>query len=285
MKPLLSVCLITYNHVKYIEQAIESVLMQQVSFPWELIIADDFSTDGTRDILLDYKKKYPDFITLILQERNVGAGKNWLDLVNYPNAEFIAYFEGDDYWTDPNKLQKQVDFLEKNPGYSTCFHYTRALNENGVLDKYYGMHPGRWDFYIEDTFSETSLFHSSSIVYRRAAFKQPDWILKVASGDMAQFSILSSAGPLHCIPEVMSIYRKHGSGITETDEVRNNYHQSRMDLLNYLNAFHGYKFDTKARKIISHHLHELETCKAKKQTAGFFTRLKKKFLNNTIIAV
>ncbi|MBP2283049.1 glycosyltransferase involved in cell wall biosynthesis [Flavobacterium sp. CG_23.5] len=112
--PLLSVCLITYNHENYIKQAIDGILMQQVDFNWELIIAEDCSTDGTREILLEYKEKYPDFIKLILQEKNVGPAKNFLDLIQTPKSKYIAYCEGDDYWTDPLKIQKQVDILELN---------------------------------------------------------------------------------------------------------------------------------------------------------------------------
>jgi glycosyltransferase involved in cell wall biosynthesis len=112
--PLLSVCLITYNHEKYIRQAIEGVLMQKVDFTWELIIAEDCSTDNTRAILLEYKDKYPDFIKLILQEKNVGPAKNFKDLLAIPKTEYIAYLEGDDYWVTNDKLQKQVDVLKSN---------------------------------------------------------------------------------------------------------------------------------------------------------------------------
>lgn len=115
--PLLSVCLITYNHANYIRDAIEGVLMQKVKFPWELIIADDYSTDGTREIVQEYKKSHNDFIKIILQEKNVGGAQNWIDLITTPKSKYIAYFEGDDYWTDPYKLQKQVDYLENNPDY------------------------------------------------------------------------------------------------------------------------------------------------------------------------
>jgi glycosyltransferase involved in cell wall biosynthesis len=129
---ILSVCLITYNHVNYIRQAIEGVLMQKVNFSWELIIADDFSTDGTREILQEYKDAYPDFITLILQEKNVGAAQNWLDLLYYPKSKYIAYFEGDDYWTDPLKLQKQVDFLEKNDDYSLVYTKVNCQRQEDI---------------------------------------------------------------------------------------------------------------------------------------------------------
>ena len=136
--PLLSVCLITYNHENYIRQAIEGVLMQKVNFNWELIIAEDCSTDKTRDIILEYKKKHPDFIKLILQEKNVGPAKNWMDLITKPNSKYIAYFEGDDYWTDPLKLQKQVDFLEANPDYGLVHTDVNHFYElNGKLIEAY----------------------------------------------------------------------------------------------------------------------------------------------------
>jgi len=133
MEPILSVCLITYNHVKYIEQAIEGVLMQQVDFSFELVIADDFSTDGTRELLLAYKKKYPELIKLILQKKNVGPAKNWMNLITFPQCKYIAYFEGDDYWTDPYKLQKQVDYLERYSSCVGCFSDTSVINESGIV--------------------------------------------------------------------------------------------------------------------------------------------------------
>ena len=130
--PLLSVCLITYNHVNYIRQAIESVLMQEVDFSWELIIADDYSTDGTREILLEYKNKYPEFIKLILQEKNVGPAQNWKDLITKPNSKYIAYFEGDDYWIDPLKLKKQVGFLEANSDYGLVHTHYQTITDGKI---------------------------------------------------------------------------------------------------------------------------------------------------------
>lgn len=140
MNPVLvTVCIITYNHEKFIREAIDGVLMQRVDFSWELIIADDFSTDKTREIVLEYKEKYPDFIKLIFQEKNVGPAQNWLDLLDAPKSKYIAFFEGDDYWTDPYKLQKQVDFLEANEEYSMCF--TRATLYDNIEKKDKGIVP------------------------------------------------------------------------------------------------------------------------------------------------
>lgn len=129
---LLSVCIITYNQEKYISQAIDSVLIQKVDFDFKIFIADDFSTDNTRQIILLYKEKYPDKINLILQEKNVGPAKNWIDLLSSADGEYIAYFEGDDYWVDNFKLQKQIDFLYSHKSFGLV--YTRSfVQKNGII--------------------------------------------------------------------------------------------------------------------------------------------------------
>ena len=125
-EPLVSICLITYKHEKYIGQAIDGILMQEVNFPYEIIIADDFSTDQTRKIILDYKNRFPEIIKTIFQIENVGAGRNFVDLINAAEGKYIAYLEGDDFWIDSQKLQVQYDFLEANKDeetYRTCTCY------------------------------------------------------------------------------------------------------------------------------------------------------------------
>ena len=115
--PLVSVKMITYNHEPYIAQAIEGVLMQVTNFPIELIIGEDCSTDRTREIVLDYQKKHPDMIRVITSEKNVGARKNGLRVEKACRGKYIAFCEGDDYWHHPEKLKKQIEFLEENPDY------------------------------------------------------------------------------------------------------------------------------------------------------------------------
>ena len=114
-EPLVSVKMITYNHEPYIAQAIEGVLGQETSFPFELVIGEDCSTDGTREIVFDYQKKYPDIIRVITSDKNVGARKNGLRTEKACRGKYIAYCEGDDYWHHPQKLEKQVDYLERHP--------------------------------------------------------------------------------------------------------------------------------------------------------------------------
>lgn len=117
LEPIVSIAMLTYNHEEYIGQAIESVLMQQTNFEFKLIIAEDCSTDKTREIIIEYQKKFPNRIKLILQNINVGANINNKDLLTSLEGKYVAALEGDDYWIDPLKLQKQVDFLENNPVY------------------------------------------------------------------------------------------------------------------------------------------------------------------------
>jgi glycosyltransferase involved in cell wall biosynthesis len=219
--PLLSVCLITYNHVNFIKQAIDGVFMQKVDFAWELIIADDFSIDGTREIVLEYKNKYPDLIKLILQEKNVGAAQNFIDLITAPKSKYIAYFEGDDYWTDPLKLQKQVDFLESHEEFILCFHNALVKHEDCSKDYLLSsVHNSNISIHNKNTFNCTDIISSpwfiptASIVFRNIGLKLPIWYQQALSGDIALQLLLSDKGEFKYLDSVMSVYRKHEVSLT-----------------------------------------------------------------------
>ncbi len=122
---MVSICCITYNHETFIAKAIEGFLMQQTSFPFKIIIGEDYSTDRTRDIVQKYARRHPELINLIISDTNVGILVNERRVMLEAKGKYIAFCEGDDYWTDPFKLQKQVDFLETHPEYSVCFHRWR----------------------------------------------------------------------------------------------------------------------------------------------------------------
>ena len=130
-RPLVSVGVMTYNHEKYIAKAIESVIMQEVNFKYEIVIAEDCSTDRTRDIVIEYQKKYPDLIRLILHEQNVGMKANSNILRRSCRGIYRANLEGDDFWIDPCKLQKQVDFLEQNQDYVAIGGNFMCVNDEG----------------------------------------------------------------------------------------------------------------------------------------------------------
>jgi len=211
-KPLLSVCLITYNHANYIEQAIEGVLMQSVNFPWELIIADDFSTDGTREILLKYKEKYPNFIKLILQEKNVGPGKNFSDLLNEPQSKYIAYFEGDDYWTDPLKLQKQVDFLEANPDYGMVHTKYKIFLELENKEVSISTPKDNYNSFFKSILLGNYAIGTLTVCFRKEIYlgyleeifpHSKEWLL----GDLPLWLYISQNSKINYIDEVTSVYR------------------------------------------------------------------------------
>ncbi|ARV06776.1 hypothetical protein BTO04_08795 [Polaribacter sp. SA4-10] len=244
--PLLSVCLITYNHVNYIQQAIEGVLMQEVDFAWELVIADDFSTDGTREVLLEYQDKYPDFIKLILQERNVGVTINGIDLLTYPEAKYIAYFDGDDYWTDPFKLQKQVDFLERNADFVICFHPVKIWNENDQKLE---------DDYITRNVSETTdiyelakgnYIHTPSVLFRNGLIKEyPDEFYKSPVGDYFLHMLNAQFGKIKKLPDVMAVYRVH------VNSVWSNNKQQGEKIIVYLDLMINYFKDPAISEILN----------------------------------
>src|SRR5690606_36284281 len=135
----LSVLVTTYNHANYIAQCLDSILMQQTTFPFEIILGEDESTDGTREICKDYAQKHPDIIKLFLRSRKdviyingKPTGRfNFLASLKACTGKYIALCEGDDFWTDPLKLQKQVDFLEANPEYEACFTNISIIDEKG----------------------------------------------------------------------------------------------------------------------------------------------------------
>ncbi|HEX9927582.1 MAG TPA: glycosyltransferase, partial [Pyrinomonadaceae bacterium] len=136
-KPKVAVFMVAYNHARYIAQAIEGVLMQETDFPFKLFIGEDCSTDETRNICLSFKEKYPNKINLILNEKNLGGAPNALNVykVCFEYGDYVAMCEGDDYWTDSRKLQRQIDFLEANPDFSVCFHPVKIIYEESGEEK------------------------------------------------------------------------------------------------------------------------------------------------------
>jgi glycosyltransferase involved in cell wall biosynthesis len=216
-KPLVSISCITYNQKEFIEQALDSFLMQKTDFPYEILIGDDYSTDGTREIVVNYQKKFPDKIRLISSDKNVGRVENILKVFDSVLGKYIAICEGDDYWTDPLKLQKQVDFMESNEKFSTCAHQT--------LTKYDFQVEEETQFYIGKTnkniltvrdFLDKIPFHTSSILFRKSLLNLSPLIQYPALvRDHPLMIILSTFGPIKLLPDIMSVYRKNKKGVSE----------------------------------------------------------------------
>jgi len=209
-----SVTMITYNHERFIAEAIEGVLMQQTDFAVELVIGEDCSTDGTRAIVRRYGERYPERIRLLLPERNLGARTNALATLNACRGRYIAVCEGDDYWTDPTKLQKQVDLLEAHPEWSLNFHRVLVVYEDGSSSSRELGPEQRKEVYSLEDYLRTNLMQTASIVFRRDALVDfPEWYYRAQIGDWAMVTLLAQHGDMGYIDEVMSVYRKHIGGI------------------------------------------------------------------------
>jgi glycosyltransferase involved in cell wall biosynthesis len=208
----LSICCITYNQEKYIGQALEGMLFQQADFDVEIIIGEDHSTDNTKKIIQEYQQKYPGKIRLMPHDANLGVRKNFEQTLLAATGEYVAICEGDDYWTDPLKLQKQVDYLDAHPKADLCFHNCAIRNEDTgaeapsnkvdqpVLTNVYDL--------INDWYIMTC-----SMVYRRHFTALPEWFTSVFNTDYAlQMLITKDGGAIGYLPDTMAVYRKHGAG-------------------------------------------------------------------------
>ena len=132
---LVTVCIATYNHGEYISKCLKSVLNQKTSFKYKILLGDDSSTDNTQEIIHNFAVQYPGKITAIFRKENLGCPYNGLDLWQKVKSKYIAILDGDDFWTDPDKLQKQIDYLEANPNVSCCATDFDQINKDGVFEK------------------------------------------------------------------------------------------------------------------------------------------------------
>ena len=213
--PAVSVCMITYNHERFIAQAIEGALMQRTDFAVELVIGEDCSTDGTRAIVRDYGARYPDRIRLLLLERNLGAMPNFIATLSACRGQYIALCEGDDYWTDPCKLQKQMDFLNAHRECSMCFHDVAMQDDisRGERRIHPGFVDGRWFYGLEDLL-RTDFIATCSVLFCRASLGElPLWYRELPMGDWPLHILNAEKGTIGYLAETMATYRIHQGGI------------------------------------------------------------------------
>lgn len=222
--PLVSVCVSTYQHEEFIEECLNSILAQKADFPFEILIGEDESKDKTRDICKKYAEKHPDKIRLFLRDRKtsnlydendelvIRFNVKWLRVSS--RGKYIALCEGDDYWTDEYKLQKQIDFMEANPDYSICFHnakviYTYKSDQHKFAELEEGEYQGV-DIY------DKWLIPTASAVFKKECIDNADHFFNInfLFGDIVLFLTLAERGRIWFIDEVMSVYRKHEGSLT-----------------------------------------------------------------------
>lgn len=220
-QPMVTVWCLTYNQKNFIRDALDGFVMQRTNFPFEVIVHDDASTDGTTDIVCDYAAKNPHIIKPMIETVNqwqMGGLKHIVAIMNekHRRGKYIAFCEGDDYWTDPEKLQRQVNFLESNPDYSMCFHSAKKKYETNTIawidcENIQNKDYDPTDIFINWTVPTASILCRKEAMDFYASLKHPE---KIQNYDI--FIILSCAmvGKLRGMHEQMSVYRIQGDGLT-----------------------------------------------------------------------
>ncbi len=219
-----SVCIQTYNHERYIARALDSVLMQETDFDFEIIIGEDESSDGTREICIDYARRYPDRIRLLLRSREDvifingrPTGRyNFIQNLNEARGQYIALLDGDDYWTDPHKLQKQVDLLDTHPEYALCFHAAQVIDEGGHSVRTI-FPPGRKPIYALRDLLRHNFIPALSVLFRNHPefHPLPDWFKETPYADWPLHILNVTRGDIGYIDEVMGVYRRHAGGVSQ----------------------------------------------------------------------
>ncbi|WP_282123989.1 glycosyltransferase [Algibacter mikhailovii] len=267
MQPLLSICCTSYNHEKFIKDTIDGFLMQKTDFPIEIIIHDDASTDKSAEIINDYAHKDDRIITILQTENQYSQKiKPWASFL-FPKArgKYIALCEGDDYWTDPLKLQKQVDFLENHEDYNICFNKSKIYYQNeGVFG----------DDFITGSTPETTTIEDvvirnyipTNTVVLRNNFELPKWFNLLPMGDWPLLIIQVKNKKIKYFNEEMGVYRIHDSAVWSGKSKRHRINKTLETLEPILKHV---ELTSKAKKILSKQIRKFKIRLLKEKIRGF----------------
>ena len=229
-EPQVTVICTAYNHEKYIETALDSFVAQQTSFPFRIYVSDDKSHDRTTGIVRAYAERYPDILVPFIREANIGAGRNWEDMISHTCAPFIAFCDGDDYWTDPLKLQKQYDYMKSHPEMRACFHdveisietsdgtWFQSKDFSHTKDGRLRWPSGNVRFFKKksyrlENFIPFGFVHTSSMFIRwDYGIGFPPWYFGKGLGDFPLWALQVNTGRFGYIDETMSVHRRTDSG-------------------------------------------------------------------------
>lgn len=280
---VVSVCMITYNHASFIAQAIDGVVMQQTNFRYELIISEDCSTDNTRDVCKAYQLKYPDKIKLILPAMNLGVIKNSLSTFQACKGKYIAICEGDDYWVDPFKLQKQVDFLEANPDYGLVHtNYNVVDKENHSITTYnrlpsnYTLLSDVFELYLRGKYGIASL----TVLFRRVLFEGFVDELKsihLKMTDLPMWLEFSKKSKVSYMDEISASYRMLKNSASHSEDVVKslNFELNKLEVTRYFANKYGIIYDYKKvlSKYYSNLLKECYNNNNKELATSFYAKM------------
>ena len=251
--PVVSIVVTTYNHERYIERCLRSIAAQECSYPFEVLVGEDCSPDGTREVLKRIEAELPDNFKIFYREKNMGVhghNSNSDDLVRRTRGTYLASCEGDDFWTDPHKLQKQVDFLEAHPEYVACFHHCTVVGADSQPngEKYPDCLDEEYSF--KEFFYITMPGQLASMLCRREPYLQAKerylalQRYKNYAPDRRNAFILLCAGKVRCMQEEMSAYRhittegtSHSATFAYTKDFATNEVQYGQTLVDYATAY------------------------------------------------
>jgi glycosyltransferase involved in cell wall biosynthesis len=209
-----SVSLITYNHEAFITQALEGALMQQTDFAYEIVVGEDGSTDRTREIVLAFQQRHPDKLRLLPSEGNLGMMVNFVRTLQACTGEYVALLEGDDYWTDPEKLQRQADYLDDHPECSTSFHNARIHFEDGSQPPRLYNPPDQQPVSSIEDLWHNNFMATCSVMFRNGLSRRlPEWFEQMRFGDWPLHILHAQQGAVGYLNRVMAVYRIHSGGV------------------------------------------------------------------------
>ena len=207
-----SVILLTYNHVRFIRQAVSSVLRQETDFEFEVLIIEDFSTDGTRDVVIEFANNYPQKIRLLLSPINICDNIIVMNALQAARGEYIAFLDGDDFWTSPAKLQKQVEFMDRRPECVFSWHPINVVDADGNPLGTFRNPRSQTAHTIEDFLARYPEPATGSVIIRNSVPEIPQWYRSCPVGDYPLWVIALQYGTAAYLDEVLSAYRVHSGG-------------------------------------------------------------------------
>jgi len=241
---LVSICCITYNHQDFITQTLNGFLLQKTDFDFEIVIGEDCSTDNTASIIESYMEKYPDKIRLLDNSKNLGLQHNFFRTLQECKGEFIAYCEGDDYWSDPLKLQKQVNVFNTNPDVVFCYTNAVILNQDKISNV--SILEERNCEAKFDLLEYMNSYHGMPMLtcmFKSKYIKQqmPDFVYNVIQLDYMFRFLIGQHGSFYYLPEVTGVYRRHEGGITNNTIP---FLKSTIYVNQQLNKYFNYKYNS-----------------------------------------
>lgn len=279
----------TYNMEAYIGEAIESWLAQKTSFQFDIVISDDGSTDGTCDVVRRYIEKYPNI--RLISTGHIGKMPNFIRSLKESKGKYIALCDGDDYWIDPEKLQKQVDFMESHPDFSECFTNSYVLNTETGKKKI--AKTQIWEEadtegllqHRDNDNVQMSPGHTSTFLYRNRYLQEyPEWMYGDVMTDFPLYMLMSKYGKAKFINEITSVYRHRPNGVSSLNFTFEKNARKRINVYRNVNRDFNYKYKKIINPIIADYYYSLGKMQYKtgQITAGLWSIIKSVVYNPVV---